>query len=126
MTKRFLVLVSATLCASLVVASTLAAAQAANITGKWVFDVQTDQGSGSPVFTFKQEGEKLTGRYQGTFGEADLAGTVKGDAISFLFKADAQGTAVEISYKGTIEKDTIKGTLDLGGMATGTFTGKRQ
>jgi hypothetical protein len=126
MTKRFLVLVSATVCASIVVASTLAAAQAANITGKWVFDVQTDQGSGSPVFTFKQEGEKLTGRYQGTFGEADLTGTVKGNAVSFAFKADAQGTAVEITYKGTIEKDTIKGTLDLGGLATGTFTGKRQ
>src|SRR5687768_4674498 len=108
MTKRFLVLLSATVCASLVVASTLAAAQAANITGKWVFDVQTDQGSGSPVFTFKQEGEKLTGRYQGTFGEADLTGTVKGSDVTFAFKADAQGTAVEITYKGTIEKDTIK------------------
>ena len=33
---------------------------------------------------------------------------------------------VNITYKGTIEKDTIKGTLDLGGMATGTFTGKKQ
>ena len=33
MTKRFLVLLSATVCASLVVASTLAATQAANITG---------------------------------------------------------------------------------------------
>jgi len=126
MTKRFLVLVSTALCASLVVASSLAAAQAANITGKWVFDVQTDQGSGAPVFTFKQEGEKLTGHYQGTFGEADLTGTVKGNAVNFSFKADAQGTAVEITYKGTIEKDTIKGTLDLGGLATGTFTGKRQ
>jgi hypothetical protein len=125
MTRRFFVLVSATLCASLVLRRSLAA-QATNITGKWVFEVQTDQGSGSPVFTFKQDGEKLTGRYQGTFGEADLTGTVKGAAVAFSFKADAQGTAVEITYKGTVEKDTIKGTLDLGGLATGTFSGKRQ
>jgi hypothetical protein len=51
--------------------------QAINVTGSWVFEVETGQGNGSPSFTFKQEGEKLTGRYKGTFGEADLSGTVK-------------------------------------------------
>ena len=101
-------------------------AQTPNITGKWVFEVQTEQGGGSPVFEFKQDGEKLTGKYTGAFGSADLTGTVKGNDMVFAFKADAQGTMVDITYKGTIEKDTIKGTLDLAGMATGTFTGKKQ
>ena len=101
-------------------------AQKVDVTGKWVFNVQTDQGSGSPTFTFKQEGEKLSGRYSGLFGEADLTGTVKGNAIQFTFKANAQGTDVDNKYEGTVDKDTMKGTLDIAGFAAGTFTGKRQ
>jgi hypothetical protein len=104
----------------------LAAAQKFNITGEWVFDVQTDQGGGSPTFVFKQEGEKLTGKYKGLFGEADLTGTVSGKTMKFSFNADAQGTPVTITYDGEIESnDSIKGKLDLGGLAQGTFTGKR-
>jgi hypothetical protein len=111
---------------TLVAAVAGVSAQTPNITGKWIFDVQTDQGGGSPTFEFKQDGEKLTGKYNGTFGTADLTGTVKGNEMVFSFKADAQGTMIDITYKGTIEKDTIKGSLDLAGMATGTFTGKKQ
>jgi len=60
-------------------------AQAAkvNVTGKWLFSVETGAGSGTPTMTFTQDGEKLTGKYQGQFGEADLTGTVKGQDIAF-------------------------------------------
>ena len=50
----------------------LAAQAKFDLTGEWVFDVQTDQGGGSPGFVFKQTGEKLAGKYKGLFGEADL------------------------------------------------------
>lgn len=120
MKNMFLVIAAAALLTG------VAEAQAPNVTGKWIFNVQTDQGSGSPTFDFKQDGEKLTGHYKGTFGEADLTGTVKGNAIRFAFKGNAQGTDVDIMYEGTVEKDTMKGTLDIAGLATGTFTGKKQ
>jgi len=97
-----------------------------DITGDWAFDVQTDQGGGSPSFVFKQAGEKLTGRYKGLFGEADLTGTVTGNKVKFSFSADAQGTAVTITYEGEIESNSsMKGKLDIAGVGTGTFTGKR-
>jgi hypothetical protein len=101
-------------------------AQGTNVTGEWSFSVTTDQGSGNPTFTFKQDGEKLTGKYSGTFGSADLTGTVKGNAIQFSFTADVQGQQAPITYKGTVEKNTMKGTLDIAGMATGTFTGTKK
>ena len=41
-----------------------ALAFAADISGKWTFDVETDLGSGTPTFVFKQDGEKLTGNLQ--------------------------------------------------------------
>ena len=98
-----------------------------DLTGEWVFDVQTDQGGGSPTFVFKQTGEKLAGKYKGQFGEADLTGTVTGKTFKFAFSADAGGQAVSITYEGEIESATaVKGKLDIAGAATGTFTGKKK
>ena len=96
---------------------------AADITGKWTFEVVTDQGSGSPSFEFKQDGEKLTGIYKGQFGEAKLDGTVKGTQVDFTITSENG----KIIYTGTVESATkMKGKVDISGMATGTFTGTRQ
>jgi hypothetical protein len=113
----------------LAVASLAYAGQAkTDVSGKWAFNVQTDAGSGTPTVTLKQDGEKLTGHYSSaTLGEADLTGTVKGDEVKFSFNADAGGTALVVTYTGKIEgKDSMKGTVDLGGMAQGTFSAKKQ
>ncbi|MEP6782765.1 MAG: hypothetical protein ABI983_03785, partial [Acidobacteriota bacterium] len=91
-------------------------AQATNVTGEWAFTVQTDQGAGTPTITLKQEGEKLTGKYAGQLGNADLTGTVKGDAIHFTFTLDVQGQQAPVTYDGTVEKNTMKGKMDIGGM----------
>jgi hypothetical protein len=99
---------------------------ATNVTGEWLFDVSTDQGSGTPTITFKQDGEKLTGKYAGQLGNADLTGTLKGNAIKFTFTIDAQGQQAPVTYEGTVEKNTMKGKLDIAGMATGTFTATKK
>jgi hypothetical protein len=98
-----------------------------DVTGKWTFAVETAAGSGTPTMTFKQDGEKLTGHYSGQLGEAELTGTVKGQAISFAFSGDAQGTKVDAEYAGTIDgKDALKGKVTLVGLGEGTCTAKRQ
>ena len=107
----------------------VAAAQGAktDLTGKWVFNVQTDAGSGTPTITLKQDGEKLTGHYSGQLGEADVTGTAKGSDFSIAFSVDAQGMKLDCNYKGTVEnKDALKGTLSIAGLGNGTFTAKRQ
>jgi hypothetical protein len=101
-------------------------AQKTDLTGDWAFEVQTEAGSGSPSFVFKQAGDKLTGKYKGQFGEADLTGTVSGKTVKFSFGVDAQGTALTMTYEGEIESNSaVKGKVDLGGLGSGTFTGKR-
>jgi hypothetical protein len=99
-----------------------------DVTGKWLFTVTTDAGTGTPTVTLKQDGEKLTGHYSSaTLGEADLTGTLKDNAIKFSFKADLQGNALDVTYAGTVEdKDSMKGTVDIAGLGNGTFTAKRQ
>lgn len=101
-------------------------AQATNVTGEWAFNVQTDQGGGTPTLTFKQDGEKLTGKYVGQLGNADLTGTVKGNAIHFTFTLDVQGQQAPVTYDGTVEKNTMKGKMDIGGMVNGTFTATKK
>jgi hypothetical protein len=104
-----------------------AQADKVNVTGKWLFNVETGAGSGTPTMTFTQDGEKLTGKYNGQFGDADLTGTVKGQEIAFSFNVDAQGTALTFKYTGTIEnKDALKGKVEIAGLGEGTFTAKRQ
>ena len=101
-------------------------AQATDVTGEWTFTVQTDQGGGTPVITFKQDGEKLTGKYAGQLGNADLTGTVKGTAIHFTFTLDVQGQQAPVTYEGIVEKNTMKGKLDIAGMVNGTFTATKK
>jgi hypothetical protein len=99
-----------------------------DVTGKWTFNVQTDAGGGTPTVTFKQDGEKLTGHYSSqVFGEQDFTGSIKGADFKFSFSADVQGQSLTVSYTGTVEnKDSLKGSVDLGGLGQGTFTAKRQ
>jgi hypothetical protein len=98
-----------------------------NITGDWSVAVETSAGSGNPSFTFKQEGENLTGMYKGQLGEGPLTGTVKGADIKFTIKVNAQGQDLTIVYTGTIEsKDSMKGKVVLGELGEGTWTGKRK
>lgn len=101
-------------------------AQALNVTGEWAFNVTTDQGGGTPTITFKQDGEKLTGKYVGQLGSSDLTGTVNGSDITFNFTVDLQGQQAPVTYKGTVEKNTMKGTLDIAGMVNGTFTATKK
>jgi hypothetical protein len=99
-----------------------ALALAADISGKWSFEVVLDAGSGSPTFEFTQTGETITGMYHGQFGEAKVTGTVKGDKVEFGFGSDA-GSA---KYSGIIvDAKTMKGTVDYGETGKGTFTAKK-
>lgn len=101
------------------------AASANNISGVWEAAVETSAGSGTPTLTFQQDGEKLTGTYKGQLGEFPLTGTLKGDALEFSFKLSGQLDGMAV-YKGTVSGATMKGTLDLAGAASGTFTAKKK
>jgi len=124
MTLRFLTVAAVT--AGL---ASIAVAQAAKVdlTGKWIFNVTTDAGSGTPTITLKQDRERLTGHYNGQLGDVDVTGSVKGSDFTFGFSSDLQGNKLDVTYKGTIvNKDEVKGSLSIAGLGEGTFTGKRQ
>lgn len=92
-----------------------------DVTGTWKAEVDVGGQIGEPVFTLKQEGDKITGKYAGTFGEQDVAGKVAGDKVEWKFTID-QGDVV---YAGTIDKDSMKGTAKYGDLE-GKWTAKRE
>src|SRR5262245_41347953 len=82
---------------------------AADITGTWSFAVDLESGQHStPTFTFKQQGVKLTGTYNGQLGERKVTGTVKGNKVAFGIEVpDPNGNqTIKITYSGTIEGPT--------------------
>lgn len=98
-----------------------------DVAGAWALTVETSQGTGTPSLTLKQDGEVLTGSYSSTvFGEQQVTGTIKGNAISFGFTGSMEGTTFTVTYTGTVEKDTMKGKVVIGDLGEGTFTGKKK
>jgi hypothetical protein len=99
-------------------------ATAADISGTWNATVNLGDQTGSPTFTFKQDGEKLTGTYSGALGDAQLHGAIKGNDISFNF--EAQGITVNYSGKLSADGKKIEGAVDYGGQASGTFAATKR
>jgi hypothetical protein len=71
-------------------------ALAADITGTWKAEFDTQIGAQKYTFTFKQEGNKLTGKtaseVQGEKHQSELKeGKVEGDSVSFVEPFEFQG-----------------------------------
>jgi hypothetical protein len=93
-------------------------ALAADVDGKWSGAITTPQGDVPVGFTFKADGEKLTGTTTGIDG-MDIPiknGKIEGANITFLVALDFGGMAIEISYKGVVTAAEIKLTADFMGI----------
>jgi hypothetical protein len=92
---------------------TVVVAAAADVTGKWTATVPGRNGqTREQTFTFKADGEKLTGSVTGFQGnEVPIQdGKISGDDITFTVTMSFQGNEVKQSYKGTVSGDEIKFT----------------
>ena len=112
----------------LVIAASAAVLLAADFNGVWTASIETQVGVQNYTFTFKVEGEKLTGRAKSAFANADTEiteGTVKGDDISFVENLVYQGMPLRITYKGKISGDEIKFTRNVADIGDEPFVAKR-
>ena len=96
------------------------AAFAADVTGKWVGQVQGRNGAQDVTFNFKASGTTLTGTMLGGFGgrggggggapqPRDISdGKIDGNNISFSVKVEFNGQTRVTNYTGTMAGDEIK------------------
>ncbi len=99
-----------------VILAMAAAVVAAEVAGKWKAEFTTPDGqTRSSLFTFKVEGDKLTGTVSSPRGEAPIQeGKVSGDEISFVVVREFGGNEVRIHYKGKVSGNELKLTVDFG------------
>jgi len=103
-----------------------AAVETADVTGTWALTVETSAGTGTPTLILEQAGGDLSGTYKGRFGDQVVTGTIAGNAIRFAFTVSGPMGSADVAYSGTVEGDTMSGTMQMGAQAGGRFTGRRQ
>jgi hypothetical protein len=103
-----------------------AAPEATEVTGTWDLTVETQDAIASPSIALKQEGEKISGTYQGRMGKSNVEGTVKGDDIRFTLTLKFQDVVYTVTYTGTVGDDSMKGTVSFGDTRSGAWSAKRR
>jgi hypothetical protein len=105
-----------------VIATLTVTAAAADISGKWSGQMPSRGETVAATFTFKVDGDKLTGTMTGPQGEVTLQeGKVSGDQISFA----TTGGNAKILFQGTVAGNEIKMTRTREGGQAREFTLKR-
>jgi hypothetical protein len=91
---------------------------AADVDGKWTGSMTGPDGDIPVSITLKPDGAMLTGSTAGPDGtEVKIAnGTADGNNISFSVTFDFGGMPFTLNYKGIVNKDQIRFTIDIAGM----------
>jgi hypothetical protein len=97
----------------------------ANVAGKWNVSLQLESITGHPVILLKQDGEKLTGTYEGRYGPSELKGTIKEKEIEFTVSFTAEGMQTQGIFGGTVDGDTMGGDVAFEGAGEGTWSATR-
>jgi opacity protein-like surface antigen len=116
------------LLSGVLVAAMAAAVLAADVTGTWTASFDTQVGVQKYTYTFKADGNKLTGKAKSelTGTETEIVeGTVNGDEISFVENLNFQDMPLRIVYKGKMAGDDLKLTRTILDMFTEEAVAKR-
>jgi enterochelin esterase-like enzyme len=107
------------------------AIHAADVTGTWQAEFDTQIGVQKYTFTLKQDGAQLAGKASSEVGgekhEAELKeGKIDGDTVSFVENLSFQGNELRVSYEGKVAGDEIKFTRHVADFATEELVAKRE
>lgn len=100
-------------------------AEPAKVEGKWNVLLQLESITGHPVLTLKQDGEKLSGTYEGRYGPSALEGEVKENRIAFVVSFSAEGTTTTGVFQGTVDGNSMGGKVEFEGAGSGTWSAVR-
>ncbi|MEY2407429.1 MAG: hypothetical protein QOF48_99 [Verrucomicrobiota bacterium] len=104
---------------------------AADISGTWKAEFETQRGLQKYTFTLKQDGTSVTGKASverdGEKREAELKeGKVDGDTVTFAEPLKIQDNDIRVTYTGKISGTEIKFTRKVGDFGSSGATAKRE
>ncbi|MBI3567756.1 MAG: hypothetical protein HY084_06075 [Gemmatimonadetes bacterium] len=101
-------------------------ARAQSAAGEWDAMINTPGGPRSFKVILQVKGDSLAGTVKRAAGDSPLAGTVKGNDITFWYTIDYGGSPLGMTVTAKLAgDDEMKGTIDMGGNATDVFAAKR-
>ena len=92
-------------------------AAAADISGNWKATAEGPNGAMERTFTFKVDGNKVTGESTSSMmGKSEISeGKIEGDTVSFVLTGKFGDQEVKLNYKGKISGNEIKFTSEMAG-----------
>ena len=105
-------------------------ALAADVTGTWKADFETQRGLQKYTFTLKQDGMTVTGKASAESNdqkrEAELKeGKVEGDTVSFVELLKIQDNEIRVTYTGKLADNEIRFTRQVGDFGKSEAVAKR-
>ena len=106
-------------------------ALAADVTGTWKAEFDTQRGLQKYTFNLKQDGANVTGKANverdGEKRDAEFKdGKVEGDTVTFVEPLKIQDNEINITYTGKISGNEIKFTRKVGDFGSTEATAKRE
>src|SRR5258708_35115225 len=93
-----------------------AAIFAADPTGTWKWTTRSPNGEIETTLKLESKDGKLAGAYSNQFGETAISNaSLQGALIAFEVVRDLGGNKYVVKYRGKLEGDTIKGTIEAPG-----------
>jgi len=92
-------------------------ALAADISGNWKATAEGPNGAMERTFTFKVDGNKVTGESTSSMmGKSQISdGKIEGDTVTFTLTGKFGDNEVKLNYKGKISGNEIKFTSEMAG-----------
>jgi len=79
---------------------------APNVAGTWMVTASSGRRKAQQTLVIQQDGAKITGTFKGPRQSGTIEGSVTGNSINFHVTAKAG-----LDYTGTVDRDSMKGTL---------------
>ena len=102
-------------------------AYAADVTGKWKAEFESQIGQQKYTYDLKVAGDKITGKaISDQRGEVEIKeGKITGDDVSFVEMANIQGMEIRIEYTGKVTGDEMKLVRKVGDFTSYEIVAKR-
>lgn len=85
-----------------------------HIEGIWDVEIQYLRGASRHCLALEQRGHELTGLHRTSFQENSLSGHVQGAEVTFSSLHRFEGTSLSYQFTGTVDRDVMEGTVELG------------
>jgi len=95
------------------------------IDGNWNLTMQSPMGARQVKAEFAASGNAISGTFTGDQGSAPITGTLDGSAAAFSATLSGPMGQIELKFAGTLDGDSMSGSVQFGAFGSGTFTGSK-